>query len=357
MTIAIIIAGGVGNRMGADRPKQFIEVCGRPVLFHTLEAFEHHPLVDEIELVCIRGWEDDVARWKAEFGISKLTGVVPGGASAQESIRNGVFALEGRCAPDDLVVIHDGIRPLVEPKVLNDVIDKAQRFGNGVTSMPYNEQIFLVDPDDPSTWSTVNMHFPFGSKVVSSFDLCQIAYSWNYQRAVKGFAIEGSVDGRRWDVLTNVTLTVATGNTTSRKWAFAKSDYSAGSAGTHAGGAPIAGRPASSVKALSNVSAVSVAKGARLIGENADVEIKGLEVDGRGAGTIENCTFAQTGSIVVKNSKEATGDMLELGFVNCGSPERIANWTAVVDGKTNCKIDYRNGKLYVVRPGFLILVQ
>lgn len=150
MTIAIIIAGGVGNRMGADRPKQFIEVCGRPVLFHTLEAFERHPLIDEIELVCIRGWEDDVARWKTEFGISKLTGVVPGGASAQESIRNGVFALEGRCAPDDLVVIHDGIRPLVEPKVLNDVIDKAQRFGNGVTSMPYNEQIFLIDPDDPT---------------------------------------------------------------------------------------------------------------------------------------------------------------------------------------------------------------
>lgn len=215
----------------------------------------------------------------------------------------------------------------------------------------------VVDPGNPDTWSTVNMHFPFGSKVVSSFDLCQIAYGWNYQRAVKGFAIEGSVDGRRWDVLTNVTLTVATGNTTSLKWAFAKSDYSAGSAGTHTGGAPIAGRPVSSVKALSNVSAVSVAKGARLIGENADVEIRGLEVDGRGAGTIENCTFAQTGSIVVKNSKEATGDMLELGFVNCGSPERIANWTAVVDGKTRCKIDYRNGKLYVVRPGLLIVVQ
>lgn len=105
------------------------------------------------------------------------------------------------------------------------------------------------------------------------------------------------------------------------------------------------------------MSAVSVAKGARLIGENADVEIRGLEVDGRGAGTIENCTFAQTGSIVVKNSKEATGDMLELGFVNCGSPERIANWTAVVDGKTRCKIDYRNGKLYVLRPGLLIVVQ
>lgn len=216
----------------------------------------------------------------------------------------------------------------------------------------------VVDPDDPDTWSTVNMHFPFGSKVVASFDLCQISRGYNYQRNVKGFSIEASVDGRRWDVLTNVTLTSGfSGNVNSPKWAFANSVYSAGSAGTHTGGAPIAGRPASSVKALSNVSGVSVAKGARLIGENADVEIRGLEVDGRGAGTIENCTFAQTGSIVVKNAKEATGDMLELGFVNCVSPERIANWTAVVDGKTNCKIDYRNGKLYVVRPGLLIVVQ
>ena len=215
----------------------------------------------------------------------------------------------------------------------------------------------IVDPHDPDTWSTVNMHFPFGSKVVASFDLCQVARVWNYNREVKGFSIEASVDGRRWDVLTNVTLTISTGSAYSPKWAFEKSEYTAGSAGTHTGGAPIAGRPASSVKALSNVSAVSVAKGARLIGENADVEIKGLEVDGRGAGTIENCTFAQTGSIVVKNSKEATGGMLELEFVNCGSPERIANWTAVVDGKTRCKIAYRNGKLRVVRPGLFLVVR
>ena len=219
------------------------------------------------------------------------------------------------------------------------------------------ETYAVVDPNDPDTWSTINMHFPFGSKVVASFDLCQISRGANYQRNVKGFSIEGSVDGRRWDVLTNVTLTVSTSQLNSPTWAFANSVYSAGSAGTHTGGALISGRPASSVKALSNVSVVSVAKGARLIGENADVEIRGLEVDGRGAGTIENCTFAQSGSIVVKNSKDATCDMLELEFVNCGSPERIANWTAVVDGKTSCKIDYRNGKLYVVRPGLLIVVQ
>lgn len=150
MTVAIIIAGGIGSRMKTDVPKQFVEVEGKPVLFHTLEAFERHPLIDEIELVCIRGWEDKVEEWKETFGISKLRRTVEGGSTAQESIRNGVFALEGVCAEDDIAVIHDGIRPLVEPAVLDDVIDKARQFGNAVTSMPYNEQIFLVDEKDPS---------------------------------------------------------------------------------------------------------------------------------------------------------------------------------------------------------------
>ena len=86
-----------------------------------------------------------------QFNISKLKGVVAGGGSAQESIRNGVFALEGKLDKDDIVVIHDGIRPLVDATVLTDVIEKAQQYGNGVTSLPYNEQIFIVNPDDENT--------------------------------------------------------------------------------------------------------------------------------------------------------------------------------------------------------------
>ena len=151
MTIAIIIAGGVGSRMGADIPKQFVQVNGKPVLFYTLEAFQKHPMVDAILLVCIDGWQDAVVAYGKQYGISKLRWIVKGGATGQESIRNGVFALEGQCAPDDVVVVHDGIRPLVDAAVLDDVISKARKFGNGVTSMPYNEQIFLVDPDRPDS--------------------------------------------------------------------------------------------------------------------------------------------------------------------------------------------------------------
>lgn len=151
MTIAVVIAGGVGSRMGADIPKQFVQVNGKPVLLYTLEAFEQHPMIDAIELVCIEGWEDSVRSWAQKYGISKLKWIVKGGASGQESIRNGVYGLKEICQADDVVIIHDGIRPLVDSAVLDDVISKARQFGNGVTSMPYNEQIFLVDAERPDT--------------------------------------------------------------------------------------------------------------------------------------------------------------------------------------------------------------
>lgn len=151
MNIAIIIAGGSGKRMGQDIPKQFINVYDKPVLLYTLESFERHPQIDAIEVVCIEGWHDVLRAYARQFNISKLKWIVSGGASGQESIRNGVYNLEGKVKPDDIIVIHDGIRPLVDASVLTDVLIKAQKYGNAVTSMPYNEQIFIINPDDSST--------------------------------------------------------------------------------------------------------------------------------------------------------------------------------------------------------------
>lgn len=151
MNIAIIIAGGCGKRMGQDIPKQFINVYDKPVLLYTLESFERHPQIDAIEVVCIDGWHDVLRAYARQFNITKLKWIVSGGASGQESIRNGVYSLEGKVQPDDIIVIHDGIRPLVDASVLTDVLIKAQKYGNAVTSMPYNEQIFIINPDDSST--------------------------------------------------------------------------------------------------------------------------------------------------------------------------------------------------------------
>ncbi|MGN0079825.1 MAG: 2-C-methyl-D-erythritol 4-phosphate cytidylyltransferase, partial [Eggerthellaceae bacterium] len=152
MNVAVIIAGGSGHRMGQDIPKQFIHVYDKPVLIYTLEGFQRHPQVDAIEVVCIKGWEELVWAYARQFGIDKLKWIVTGGETGQESIRNGVFALEGICEDDDTVIVHDGIRPLVDSEVLSDVIAKCHQYGNAVTSLPYNEQIFIVD-DEISTTS------------------------------------------------------------------------------------------------------------------------------------------------------------------------------------------------------------
>ncbi|MCC8121539.1 MAG: 2-C-methyl-D-erythritol 4-phosphate cytidylyltransferase [Oscillospiraceae bacterium] len=150
MNVAVIIAGGSGHRMGQDIPKQFINVYDKPVIIYTLEGFQRHPLIDAIEVVCIDGWHDMVWAYAKQFNITKLQWVISGGVTGQESIRNGVFFLEDKCAPEDIVIIHDGIRPLVDDTVLSDVIAKCQQYGNAVTSLPYNEQIFVAD-DEIST--------------------------------------------------------------------------------------------------------------------------------------------------------------------------------------------------------------
>lgn len=150
MIVAIIVAGGSGVRMNMNIPKQFVLVDGKPVLLYTLENFQNHPMVDAIEVVCIDGWQDDVWAYAKQYGIDKLKWIVTGGATVQQSIRNGIENLKDVCGEDDAVIIHDGIRPLVDADVLDDVIEKCRLHGNGVTSMPYNEQIFIVD-DELST--------------------------------------------------------------------------------------------------------------------------------------------------------------------------------------------------------------
>jgi 2-C-methyl-D-erythritol 4-phosphate cytidylyltransferase len=140
--------------MGLDVPKQFALVDDKPVIIYTLEAFETHPSIDSIGVVCIDGWHEILRDYAAMWGITKLDWVISGGASAQESIHNGVLHLDGLCQSDDIVVIHDGIRPLVEKAVISDVLAMCTKYGNGVAALPYNEQIFQLDVEDP--YSTVS---------------------------------------------------------------------------------------------------------------------------------------------------------------------------------------------------------
>lgn len=151
MIVALILAGGSGRRMGQEIPKQFLTVLEKPVIIYTLENFENCEKVDEIYVVCIDGWHDVLRSFAKQFNITKLKGVVSGGESAQESIRKGVEAIRETHDDGDIVIIHDGIRPLVDEVVLDDVISVCKEKGNAVTSMPYNEQIFLLDDEQTTT--------------------------------------------------------------------------------------------------------------------------------------------------------------------------------------------------------------
>jgi len=137
--IGLIIAGGSGNRMHQDIPKQFLTVNERPVIVYTLEAFQNHPEIDAIAVVCIEGWDQVLWAYAKQFNISKLKVVVPGGKNGQDSIRNGVYALEKEFDKNDVVLIHDAIRPMVSPEIISDCIRVTREFGNAITVIPCAE--------------------------------------------------------------------------------------------------------------------------------------------------------------------------------------------------------------------------
>jgi len=143
--IALIIAGGSGNRMQQDIPKQFLTVNERPVIVYTLEAFENHPEIDEIAVVCISGWEQVLSAYAKQFNISKLKHIVAGGKNGQDSIRNGVMELEKHYSTDDLVLIHDAIRPMVSAEIISDNIRVAREYGNAITVIPCAEAMLKTD--------------------------------------------------------------------------------------------------------------------------------------------------------------------------------------------------------------------
>lgn len=148
MNIAVIIAGGSGRRTGQKIPKQFINIYDKPIIIYTLEGFQRHPDIDAIEVVCLEGWHDILRAYARQYDITKLKWIVSGGNSGQESIRNGVFNLKDKCQPNDVIIIHDGIRPMIDEDVLSDVIVTCKKHGNAVTSLPYNEQIFRIKDEE-----------------------------------------------------------------------------------------------------------------------------------------------------------------------------------------------------------------
>lgn len=143
MNIAIVFAGGVGARMGASVPKQFLELNGKPVLAHTLALFQDHPLIDEIVLAVAPEYFDDCRALAAKYGVTKPLTLAESGDSAQASIYSGLKAAAAKHPPKTVVLLHDGVRPYVLPEVIAANIEAVEKFGNAVTYTPCYETIVL----------------------------------------------------------------------------------------------------------------------------------------------------------------------------------------------------------------------
>ena len=148
--LAVIFAGGVGTRMNTnDLPKQFLMVHGKPIIVHTIEIFQNHPEIDGIICVCVESWIDYMEELKYRYRLDKIAKVVPGGETGQLSIFNGLKA----CAEiyglsDNIVLIHDGVRPLISAETISANIASVKEFGTAITSVPAQETVIVVDDDE-----------------------------------------------------------------------------------------------------------------------------------------------------------------------------------------------------------------
>lgn len=150
MNIALIIAGGIGQRMQQEVPKQFMNVYDKPVIIYTLEAFEKHPDIDKIGVVCLEGWHDILHAYAKQYRIHKLDFVVTGGVNGQDSIREGVYEAEKRYGSEDIVLIHDSIRPLVSQEIISDCVVQCKRYGSAVSSVPCTTAVLKKEKEEYS---------------------------------------------------------------------------------------------------------------------------------------------------------------------------------------------------------------
>lgn len=150
MNIGVIFAGGSGKRMNTkSRPKQFLDYNGKPIIIYTLELFDNHPMIDGIVVVCIEDWIPFLEKQLKKFEISKVVRIVKGGKTGQESIYNGLVSAEdySKNAPGTIVLIHDGVRPLITEETITDNINNVQEKGNCITCIPATET-FIVRKED-----------------------------------------------------------------------------------------------------------------------------------------------------------------------------------------------------------------
>lgn len=183
MAKTLIFAGGSGQRMNSrSKPKQFLEMNGKPIIIYTLEHFEYHPEIDEIIIVCIEGWIEELKGMLSRYGITKVSTIIPGGPTGHDSIYYGLCAMKENTADDEIVLIHDGVRPLINDELISENIKCTLEYGNAITAEAVRESVVRcidgqtidsVPPRNEMYVSKAPQTFHFG-KILSIYDKAQI---------------------------------------------------------------------------------------------------------------------------------------------------------------------------------------
>ncbi len=169
MITALIFAGGTGQRMNSrSKPKQFLEMHGKPIIIYTLEHFEFHNKIDNIVVVCIEEWISELKGLLKRFNITKVKTIIPGGSTGFDSIYLGLNAMKTFLRDEDIVLIHDGVRPLINEKLISENIDAVYKYGNAITSEPARESIFLTQ-DGEKISNVPPRHEMYTAKAPQSF--------------------------------------------------------------------------------------------------------------------------------------------------------------------------------------------
>lgn len=175
MNVALIFAGGSGTRMNTkSTPKQFLTLHGKEIIIYTLEHFERHPEIDAICVVCKEDWIEHLKKLLTRYQIDKVRWIVAGGETGQDSIFNGLDAIHQDCGDDDtIVLIHDGVRPLIDAKLISDNIASVKEHGSAITVTPVIETVMLTN-DDHKVYKSVNRDKSRVAKAPQSFYLKDI---------------------------------------------------------------------------------------------------------------------------------------------------------------------------------------
>lgn len=180
-TVALLTAAGTGTRMGQDIPKQFMHVENKPLIIHTMEAFQEHPSIDAIMVVTLPAWTAVLQAYASQFNITKLKWVVPGGATGQESIHNGLLELKKDISSNDIVMIHDGNRCLVSGEIISNSLATFHAYGSAVAAIPCVEAVFRSSDEGTSSQISIPREQLFRTQTPHTYTLEKLL--WAHEKA------------------------------------------------------------------------------------------------------------------------------------------------------------------------------